>query len=69
MPPSRPTLIGAELPQAKKSLASMHTGSLQSCAALCDPVDCGLPGFSGREEVSPGKNTGVHWPILIVISF
>ena len=32
----------------KKSLASMRTGSLRSCPTLCDPVDCGLPGFSVR---------------------
>ena len=30
----------------KKSLASMHTGSLLSCPALCDPLGYGLPGFS-----------------------
>ena len=30
----------------KKSLASMHAGSLLSCPALCDPVGYGLPGFS-----------------------
>ena len=37
-------------------------------STLCDPVDCGLPGFSvgGREGGSPGKNwnllasTGCH---------
>ena len=45
------TLPGAELPQAKKSLTSMHTGSLQSFSTLCDPVDCGLPGLSVREGV------------------
>ena len=33
----------------KKSLASMHTGSLWLCPTLCSPVDCGLPGFSVRE--------------------
>ena len=31
----------------KKSFASMRAGSFQSCATLCDPVDCGLLGFSG----------------------
>ena len=31
-----------------ESLASMHPGLLQSCPALCDPVACGLPGFSVR---------------------
>ena len=32
--------------------------SLQSCPALCDPTDCGLPGSSAH-GVSPGKNTRV----------
>ena len=44
----------------KKSLASMCTGSLQSCPALCDPVDCGLPGFSVREGLSRQE----YWGIL-----
>ena len=39
----------------------MPTGSLQSSWTLCDPADCGLPGFSVREGDggSLGKNTGV----------
>ena len=48
----------------QKSLVSTHPGLLQSCPTLCNPVDCGLPGFSVREGVSPGKNTRVYWPIL-----
>ena len=32
----------------KKSLVSTRTGLLWSCPTLCDPVDCGLPGFSVR---------------------
>ena len=32
----------------KKSLASICVGSLRSCPTLCDPEDCGLPGFSVR---------------------
>ena len=36
---------------------------------LCDPVDCGLPGFSVMEEGSPGKNTGAYWSILVAIPF
>ena len=48
-PPSRSTLTGAELATGKKkNLASIHTRSLWSCSSLCDPVDCGLPGFSVR---------------------
>ena len=33
------------------------------------PEDCGLPGFSVREGGSPGKNSGVYWPILVAIPF
>ena len=29
----------------------MHTGLFQSCPTLCNPVDCGLPGFSVKETV------------------
>ena len=35
----------------------------------CNPVDCGVPGFSVREGGSPGKDTGVYWPILVSIPF
>ena len=35
----------------KKALVFMCTESLQSCPTLCDPVDCGLPGFSVRDGV------------------
>ena len=49
----------------KKSLASMHAGSLRSCLALFDSVNCGLPGFSVREFSrqecwSVLANTGCH---------
>ena len=49
----------------QKSFASMCTGSLRSCPTLCDPVDCGLPGFSvggfSRQEYwSVLANTGCH---------
>ena len=47
----------------------MYAGSLWSCPTLCNPVDCGLPGFSVRERGSPGKNTGAYWPILVAIPF
>ena len=36
---------------------------------LCDPVDCGLPGFSVRERGSPGKHIRAYWPILVAIPF
>ena len=50
----------------QKSLPSMHAGSLRLCLALCDLVDCGLPGFSVREGVLQARilehitNTGCH---------
>ena len=43
----------------------MHTGSLWSCPTLCDPVDCGLPGFSIR--VFSTQEYRVYWTILVAI--
>ena len=48
----------------KKSLSSRCTGSLQLCLTLCDPVDCGLPGFSVREGVLQARileHLGQYW--------
>ena len=67
-PPSPSTLTGAELPQAKKVLRLCMQGHF-GCVRLCDPVDCGLPGFSVREGSSPGKHTAVYWSILVAIPF
>ena len=54
----------------KKILASFYVHRVaRSCPTLCDPLDCGLPGFSVRERGSPGKNTGVYWPILVAIPY
>ena len=36
----------------------MRAKSLQLCATLCHPIDCGLPGSSAHGD-SPGKDTGV----------
>ena len=49
----------------KKTLTSMCTGSFWSCLTLCNPVDCGLPGFSvsgfSRQEYPRIlANTGYH---------
>ena len=54
---------------SKKCFVPVHVGSLHECLTLCDPVDCGLPGFSVREGGSPGRNTGAYWPILVAIPF
>ena len=67
VPTSCSTLTGAKLPQAKKSLASMHTGSLQLCSHSLQP--CRLwPARLLCHGGSPGKNTGAYWPILVAIT-
>ena len=33
----------------------------QSCPALCDPMDCGLPGFPVLHHLSELAQTHVHW--------
>ena len=60
MPPSLSNLTGAELPQAKKSCIYAHTVT-SVVSGLCDPVDCGLPGFSVREGVLSRQE---YWSIL-----
>ena len=45
--------------------AQGHFGSVQ----LCDPVDCGQPGFPVREGGSPGKNTGAYCPLPVAMTF
>ena len=42
----------------------IHAKSLQSCWALCDPMDCSPPGSSVHGD-SPGKNTGVGCHALL----
>ena len=42
----------------------MRAESLQSCAILCDPMDCSLSGSSVHGD-SPGKNTGVGCYVLL----
>ena len=44
----------------KKSLAFMHARSLRQCPTLCNPVDCGLSGFSIREGVLKAR-TDQYW--------
>ena len=39
--------------------------TLPWCLTLWDPVDCGLPGFSVKEECSPGKDIGVGCHFLL----
>ena len=34
----------------------------QSCPTLCNPMNCSLPGSSVHGD-SPGKNTGVNYPV------
>ena len=46
------------------SSLKVHAKSLQSCPAICDPMDCSLPG-SSVHGVSPGKNTRVVCHFLL----
>ena len=52
-----------------KKVLHLYTQGHFGRVSLCDPVNCGLPGFSVRERGSPGKNTGAYWPILVAIPF
>ena len=58
------TLGRAATGKKKKSLVFMHAESLRSYPTLCDPVDCGLPGFSVREGVLQARileRIGQYW--------
>ena len=46
----------------------MCTKSLQSCLALCEPMDCSPPGSSVQQD-SPGKNTRVGCHVLLQVIF
>ena len=57
-------LLGQSCHRQKKSLAPMHAGSFQQCLTLCNPVDCGLPGFSIRWGYPPARtmeHMGQYW--------
>ena len=56
--------LGQSYHRQKKNLASICTGSLWSYPTLCDPVDCGLPGFSVREAVGAGGRGDLQARIL-----
>ena len=48
-------------PPGKKCCAAVICLFLQSCLALCDPIDC-IPPDSSVHGDSPGKNTGSQLP-------
>ena len=58
--------LGQSCHRQKKNLASICAGSLWSYPTLCNPVDCGLPGFSARGVLQARilepilTNTGCH---------
>ena len=77
-PPLSSTLVGTELPQAKKVLRLRSGKKKKKVLRLCAQghfssvwlfVDCGLPGFSVREGGSPDRNTGAYWTRLFAIPF
>ena len=53
----------------QKNVLLLCTQDCLGRVQLCDPVDCGPPGFSVREECCPGKNTGGYWTLLVAIPF
>ena len=57
---------GTELPEARKGFAFVHTGSLWSYPTLCNPVDCGLPGFFVRGILLAGMLEWVAIPFLSI---
>ena len=62
-PPSRSTLTGQSCHRQKSCLCAQgHFG----CVRLCDPVDWPARLLCQRWG-SPGKTTGVYWPILVAI--
>ena len=74
--PRKPSSCATFTLNSQKSLASKHAVLPWYCPTLCEPVDCGLPGFSVREGGSPDKNIGVvlanigvYWLILVAILF
>ena len=53
-----------KMPDVGNLLVCVCVKSLQSCLALCGPVDCFLPHSSVHGD-SPGKNTGVDCHALL----
>ena len=53
------TSLGQSCHSGKNFFAPMHVGSLKSCPTLCNPVGCGLPGFSVR-----GFSRQEYWSVL-----
>ena len=69
-PPSCSTLAGAELPQAKKKKMPCLYAHRVTLIMSNSLGPFGLwPAGVLRQGGSPGKNTGVYWPILVAIPF
>ena len=44
-----------------KMLPSVQFSSVQSCPALCDPMDCSMPGLPAHHQLPKFTQTHVHW--------
>ena len=53
----------------KKSLVSMRTGSASVVSDSLQPCRLWPARILCQKGGSPGKNTGVYWPILITVPF
>ena len=56
--------LGQSCPRQKEKKSWVYALKV---ASVCNPVDCGLPGFSQGDSL--GKNTGAYWLILVAIAF
>ena len=52
----------------KKESLCVYAHRISLVLSLCDPVDCGLPGFSVRQGVLQAR-TRVYWSVLVAIPF
>ena len=56
------TFVPIRLSFANVTLSSVLFSSVaQLCATLCDPIDCGMPGFPVHHQLPELNQTNVHW--------
>ena len=56
------TFVPIRLSFANVTLSSVLFSSVaQLCATLCDPIECGMPGFPVHHQLPELNQTNVHW--------
>ena len=51
----------SKLKNGISSISFMFSSVAQSCPALCDPVDCSMPGLPVYHQLPEFTQTHVHW--------